>query len=102
MRQRSKISVVPALILCIGCSHTSTNMCPTPQECNANCWTSHSGIWRSGTPAFAADMNICQQHCMAKNKGCVEPRASESPADRRRYEEGPEGFAPSYAPSRWW
>lgn len=58
--------------------------CSSARKCNANCSIAFNSHWRYGSPGLAADMQVCEQRCMARNPNC----AVEQSEKRAHHENG--------------
>lgn len=71
------------LIVCSASGQVLAESCTSVRKCNANCSIAFNSHWRYGSPGFVADMQVCEQHCMARNSNCTTEQSEETARDER-------------------
>lgn len=70
MSRLHRALLVLSLASCSAYGQVSSESCPSARQCSANCSIAFNSHWRYGSPGLQADMEICEEHCMARNPNC--------------------------------
>lgn len=102
MSRLNHMLVVLSLASSSAFGQVSLESCTSARQCNANCSIAFNSHWRYGSAGLQADMEICEQHCMARIPACPPeesgktaqpeqpglPHLEPSPQERQFWEKG--------------